>query len=70
MSGPDQAPGAALAHRWQGRADIVYVGDVQWLAVTRVPGCPPSVILLAETVGELDRKLAGQEENNGKGEIT
>ena len=61
MSGPDQAPGAALAHRWQGVADIVHVGaEVQWVAVMRIRGCPPPDIVLAENEQQLENRLTRQ----------
>jgi hypothetical protein len=60
---PDEAPGAALAERWQGRADIVHVGsDVRFVAVMRLPGCPPPAILLAGTEEQLERQLTEQGE--------
>lgn len=63
MSAPDQSPGAALAQRWRGRADIVHVGDeVRWVAVMRLPGCPPPAILLAEDERQLEIRLSRQTE--------
>jgi hypothetical protein len=63
VSGPDQAPGAALAERWRGRADIIHVGeDVRWVAVMRLPGCPPPAILLAGDEKQLENRLTRQTE--------
>ena len=63
MSAPDQSPGAALAQRWRGKADIIHVGDeVRWVAVMRMPGCPQPAILLGETESQLESQLARHEE--------
>lgn len=60
MSGPDQAPGAALAHRWRGVADIVCTEGMPWVAVMRIPGCPPPAIVLAEDEQQLENRLTRQ----------
>lgn len=60
---PDEAPGAALAERWRGKADIIRTGgEVRFVAVMRLPGCPPPAILLAGTEEQLERQLTEQGE--------
>jgi hypothetical protein len=60
---PDEVPVTELAQRWRGRADIIRVDEgVRYVAVMRLPGCPPPVILMAGDEDQMERQLTRQTE--------
>ena len=63
---PGQEAAETLAQRWRGRADIIRVdAGVRYVAVMRLPGCPPPVILMAGDEDQLERQLTRQTEGGG-----
>lgn len=57
---PDGTPLAELVEKYRGQYDIIRVDEgVSFVAVERVPGRPQPAIILAGSVGQLDRQLEG-----------